>query len=162
VAADSTTVTDFDRRVQSFVDLRDKLDAEVSKLPDKATPQQIDTHQRELGVTVAKARAQARQGDIFSPTMQKYIRGVVQRVIDGPAGATIKASFMDENPMSVKLGVNARYPDTIPMSTMPPDILAALPPLPKDLEYRFVGNRLILLDVQSHLIVDFVENTFAL
>jgi len=46
------------------------------------------------------------------------------------------------------------------MSTMPPDVLAALPKLPENLEYRFVGNRLILLDVEAHLVVDFVENTF--
>jgi hypothetical protein len=162
VSADSTTVTDFDRRVKDFIQLRDTLDRSVTKLPDKASPQQIDTHQRELGTAVAKARSNSRQGDVFIAPMQKYIRGVVRRVIEGPDGPTIKASLMDENPMAVKLGVNARYPDTIPMSTMPPDILAALPPLPKDLEYRFVGNRLILLDVQSHLIVDFVENTFDL
>jgi hypothetical protein len=46
------------------------------------------------------------------------------------------------------------------MSTMPPDVLAALPKLPDDIQYRFVGNRLILFDVQSHLVVDFVDNTF--
>ena len=162
VAADSTSVADFNQRVQDVVDLRDRLDAKLAKLPDKASPQQIDTHQRELAAAITQARSQARQGDVIVPAMQKYIRGVVRRVIDGAGGASIKASFMDENPMQVKLGVNARYPDTIPMSTMPPDILAALPPLPKDLEYRFVGNRLILLDVQSHLILDYVENTFDL
>ena len=58
--------------------------------------------------------------------------------------------------MGVKVAVNGRYPDAMPMSTMPPDMLAALPTLPEDLEYRFVGNRLMLLDVQSHLIIDFV------
>ena len=162
VAADSTTVGEFDQRVKDFVDLRGKLNSQLSKLPDKASPQQIDRHQRDLASAVAKARAQSQPGDVFIPAMQKYIRGVVRRVISGPDGPRIKESFMDENPMTVKIGVNQRYPDTIPMSTMPPDILAALPPLPEDLEYRFVGNRLILLDVQSHLVIDFVENTFDL
>jgi hypothetical protein len=83
-------------------------------------------------------------------------------VLGGPEGPQIKASLMDENPMQVELSVNGRYPDTIPMSTMPPDLLAALPPLGKDLEYRFVGNRLVLLDLQSHLIIDFVTNAFDL
>ena len=162
VAADSTTVKDFEQRVKDYIALRTALEEAVSKPPDKATPKQIDTHQRELGAAIAKARSQSRQGDIFILAMQKYIRGVVRRVIDGPQGAGIKASLMDENPMQVTLGVNARYPDTIPMSTMPPDLLAALPPLAEDLEYRFVGNRLILLDVRSHVIVDFVDNTFDL
>jgi hypothetical protein len=44
------------------------------------------------------------------------------------------------------------------MSTMPPDILAALPQLPEELEYRFVGDRLILLDTKAHVIVDYVDD----
>jgi hypothetical protein len=83
-------------------------------------------------------------------------------VLAGPDGPKIRASLMDENPMGVKIAVNDRYPDTVPMATMPPDVLAALPKLPDDIQYRFVGNRLILFDVQSHLIVDFVDNTFDL
>jgi hypothetical protein len=162
VSADSGIVSDFERRVNDFIQLRDTLDRDVSKLSDQATPIQIDKHQRELGVAVARSRAQAKLGDIFNPGMQTYIRGVVKRVLDGPEGPRIKASLMDENPMQVELSINGRYPDTIPMSTMPPDMLAALPPLGKDLEYRFVGNRLVLLDLQSHLIIDFVANTFVL
>ncbi len=162
VSADSGTVSDFDRRVQDFVQLRDTLDRDLAKLPDKATPIQIDKHQRELGAAVARSRAQAKQGDVFVPGMQTYIRGVVRRVLGGPEGPRIKASLMDENPMQADVQINGRYPDTIPMSTMPPDVLAALPPLGKDLEYRFVGNRLVLLDIQAHLIIDYVTNTFDL
>ena len=39
-----------------------------------------------------------------------------------------------------------------------PDLLAALPKLPTEFEYRFVGDRLILLDKHAHLIVDWVDN----
>jgi hypothetical protein len=40
---------------------------------------------------------------------------------------------------------------------MPPQLLASLPKLPEALEYRFIGDRLILLDVHAHLVVDFIE-----
>ena len=162
VSADSGTVEDFDRRVKDFLLLRTTAEKDLGKLPDKASPQQIDAHQRKLAAAVTSARSHAKQGDVFIPSMQKYIRGVVRRVIGGPDGPRIKASLMDENPMDVKFDVNSRYPDTIPMSTMPPDVLAALPPLGDDLEYRFVGNRLVLLDVRSHLIVDYVTDAFDL
>ena len=162
VSADTSTVTDFDRRLKEFIVLRDKAAGGLTKLPDQATPKQIDVHQRDLAAAVSKARASARQGDVFMPAMQKYIRGVVQRVLGGPEGGNIKASLMDENPMKADVRINARYPDTVPMSTMPPDVLAALPTLTDDLEYRFVGNRLVLLDIRSHLIIDFVTDTFAL
>jgi hypothetical protein len=40
---------------------------------------------------------------------------------------------------------------------MPPQILAALPKLPEDLEYRFIGDRLILLDAHANLVVDYID-----
>jgi hypothetical protein len=155
-----SVVSDFNRRVEEFVALRAQLAGTLTKVPDKATPMQIDAFQRALGALVAKARADAKQGDVFVPEMQTFVRGLIRRVLAGPDGPNIRASLMDENPMGVKIAVNGRYPDNVPMSTMPPDVLAALPKLPKDVEYRFVGNRLILLDLQSHLIVDYVDNTF--
>lgn len=160
VSADNSVVTDFEQRVRDFIKLRDAAEGRVGRIPAGATPEQIVRRQYALGADIAKGRAGAAPGAIFVPGMQIYIRNVVQRVITGPDGAVIKASLMDENPMAARVAINERYPDTIPMSTMPPDILAALPSLPIDLEYRFVGNRLILLDIRSHYVIDFVENTF--
>jgi hypothetical protein len=54
--------------------------------------------------------------------------------------------------------INGQYPDTVPVSTVPPQVLAALPRLPDDVEYRFIGRRLILLDVHSNLIVDYIDD----
>jgi hypothetical protein len=41
---------------------------------------------------------------------------------------------------------------------MPAEVLKALPPLPEELEYRFVGDALILLDAHAHIVVDFFAN----
>jgi hypothetical protein len=37
-------------------------------------------------------------------------------------------------------------------------LLDALPRLPEGLEYRFMGNDLILRDTKANLIVDFINN----
>ena len=37
------------------------------------------------------------------------------------------------------LKVNGRYPDAVPLSTVPPQVLKGLPNLPEELQYRFVG-----------------------
>jgi len=58
----------------------------------------------------------------------------------------------------VNLAVNGVYPTTAPLSTVPPSVLMALPTLPKELEYRFVGRNLILRDTVANLIVDFIPN----
>jgi hypothetical protein len=41
---------------------------------------------------------------------------------------------------------------------MPPEVLAILPELPEELQYRFVDRRLALVDNHAHIIVDFVDN----
>ena len=161
-AAGESVVADFKKRVDNYIALQRQLDRTLTPLPDKATPKQIDAHQRALGALVAKGRNDAKMGDIFVPEMQTFIRGLVRSVLKGPDGPRIKASLMDENPMGVKLTINGRYPDEVPLSTMPPDVLSALPSLPDGLEYRFVGNRLILLDPKAHAVLDIVEDAFDL
>ncbi len=52
--------------------------------------------------------------------------------------------------------VNARYPEDAPLPTVPPNLLASLPQLPEDLEYRILGRNLILRDVHANVIVDFL------
>jgi hypothetical protein len=72
----------------------------------------------------------------------------------------LKASIMDESqadPSAVKLMVNGRYPDTVPLTSVPPQVLQTLPKLTEDLEYRFIGDALILLDVHAHVIADFIQ-----
>jgi hypothetical protein len=124
----------------------------------EATPQQIDSNQRALGKLIQEARANAKPGDIFTPQAQPVIKRLLATVFGGPEGAELKASIMDENPIDVKLTVNGRYPDTVPISTIPPEVLQTLPELTEDLEYRFVGYSLILLDTHAHIIADFVDN----
>jgi hypothetical protein len=41
---------------------------------------------------------------------------------------------------------------------VPPQVLAVLPKLPEELEYRFIGPRLILLDIHAHTVADYIEN----
>jgi len=86
------------------------------------------------------------------------VKRVLGEVLSGPAGKTIKASIMDENPGVPKLVINERYPSSVPLSTMPPEILEPLPELKGELEYRFIGRRLILLDTEADIILDFTGN----
>ena len=158
VNPDAKTIADFQARLKTYLDQHDKLESTLPKLPDKATPQEMDRHQRVFGPMIQKARAGAKQGDLFTPDMQAFIRQITRKTFSGRDGKQMIASIMDENPVGIKISVNGRYPDEVPLSTMPPDLLAALPKLPPEFEFRFVGDRLILLDKHAHLIVDWVEN----
>jgi hypothetical protein len=93
--------------------------------------------------------------------MQQRIRTLLRPVFAGKDGLQIRDEILDkEYKGSVKLAVNARYPDDVPVSTMPPQVLAALPKLPEELEYRFIQNSLILFDQHAHIIADYMDRAF--
>jgi hypothetical protein len=148
----------FETHVKDYMALRQKVEAELPALPKDATPQQIDAHQHALALRIKAARSQAKAGEFFSPEVQALIRKTVEFVLSGSDGPTVKASIMDENPGVPKIVLNERYPSSVPVSTMPPQILAPLPDLPKGLEYRFLGRRLILHDTAADIILDYSDN----
>jgi hypothetical protein len=157
-SADAPVLAEFEARVKEYVALHRKLEATLPKLPKDATPQQIDSHQRALGRLVQQARAGAKPGSIFTPDVRAVVQKLMAQVFGGRDGAALKASIMDENPVGIRLTINGRYPDTVPLSTVPPQVLQGLPRLPEELEFRFIGRHLILMDEHAHLIVDLIEN----
>ena len=151
------TMVSFTERVDAYLKLQKGELAKLPKLKPEATPLEIDQHQRALGAAIAKARAGAKPGDVFTPDMQKVARELMQRVFaNAHDRRELRDSVMDENPTAVRFKVNDRYPDAVPLSTMPPEVLQNLPRLPEGLEYRFVGTALILLDPDAHIVVDYV------
>jgi hypothetical protein len=145
-------------RLTAYVELHRRLEATLPSVPKSATPEQIDRNQRKLEILVRDARAGAKPGDLFTPEARPVILRLLATVFGGPEGAQLKASIMDENPVGIKLAVNGRYPDNVPISTVPPEVLQTLPQLAEDMEYRFIGDRLILMDVHAHLVADFIED----
>jgi hypothetical protein len=158
VNADARALSQFEARLKDYVALHKKLEDTLPRLKKESTPQEIDTHQRGLAQLIQNARKGAKPGDIFTPASQMVVRKLMTRVFGGPEGKALRASVMDENPVAVKVTVNSRYPDTVPLSTVPPQVLQGLPKLEEEMEYRFIGNQLILMDVHAHLIADLIEN----
>ena len=160
VNADAKAVAGFLDRVNQYVAVHQKLENSLPKLSKESTPEQIDTHQRALAKMIQDARKDAKPGDLFTPESQAVFKQLLAKVLGGPDGAALKASVMDENPGVPGLKVNDRYPDTVPVSTIPPQVLEGLPKLPEEMEFRFVGNDLILMDTHAHLVADIVKDAF--
>jgi hypothetical protein len=160
VNPDAKALAGFLDRVNEYVRVHQKLEATLPHLPKDATPQQIDKNQRALGQLIRNARRTAKQGDIFTRESQAVVKRLLARVFGGPDGPALKASIMDENPGVPKIVVNERYPDEVPLSTIPPQVLEGLPKLPEEMEFRFVGNSLVLMDVHAHIIADFIPDAF--
>jgi len=158
VNQDAQILAALDKRLKDYAAFHEKLHSTLPPLSNDATPADIDKNQRALGALVQKARRNADRGDIFGPTARAMIRRILARALTGPDGAKLRASIMDENPGPLKIRVNSRYPDAAPRSSVPPQILQLLPKLPEDLDYRFIGDRLLLVDLHAHIVVDFIES----
>lgn len=158
VNADARALESMLQRINEYAALHKKIEEALPKLSKESSPEQIDKNQRALARLIQENRRGAKPGDIFTPDAQGVVKRLLVRVFSGPDGAALRASVMDENPGTMKLSVNDRYPDTVPLSTVPPQVLQGLPKLPEEMEYRFIGRHLILMDVHAHIIVDLIHN----
>jgi len=141
---------DFSERVSRYVELRTSLERGSPKLAVTDDPGEIRRAQGALANKMRRARVGARQGDIFSSTISAEFRHVLLLETTPATMATI----MDENPGDLLRRINRAYPTGKPRASVPAGILALLPTLPDDLQYRFVGRALILIDTRTNLILD--------
>ena len=159
--ADAKALATMNDRIKDYLAVHDKIEKALPKLSKEASPQEIDRNQREFEQRLRAERASAKQGDIFTADAEPVIRRLLAAVFAGPEGKQLKSSIMDENvvdPVQLKVRVNSRYPDSVPLTTVPPQVLQTLPELTEDLEYRFVGDWLVLLDSHAHLIADYLKD----
>jgi hypothetical protein len=146
--------------VKEYADLRSDLAKKTPKLKRTDDPNQIMTAEAVLAHQIRFARANAKPGDIFTPATQAMFRRLLNPTMKGSEGVENKEAIKEDAPPATKISfkVNAEYPKEQPLSTVPPDVLKALPPLPEGLEYRFAGKHLLLYCAQGNLIVDYMLN----
>jgi hypothetical protein len=155
VNPDAKALAEFQEEIYEYVALHKKLEQTLPALPKEAPSEAIDQHQQALARLIQEARKGKKVGDIFESDVRPVLRRLLHGVFSGPEGRQLREAVMDENPgAAVKLQVNAQYPSGVPRSSMPAQVLKVLPPLPPELEYRFVGDQLILLDSHAAIIVD--------
>jgi len=144
-----SVVADFSARVWSYADLRSALE---NGLPLTVTddPAEIRRAVQALAERIRVARAGAQQGEIFTPTISVEFK----RVLLLEVNTNTWAAIMDDKPGEFSNQINGTYPEERPLSTVPPNVLAVLPALPDDIQYRFVGRHLILLDTRAGVILD--------
>jgi hypothetical protein len=161
VNPDAGLMADFTKRVDTYVKLRDEAERAAPDLERTKQPQEIVTAEKSIGHNVRAARASAKQGDIFTPATQAMFKRLLRPPLaKGSEAADNKAIIKDDapQPKEVPFKVNGEYPKNAPLGTVPPDVLRSLPPLPEDVQYRFVGRHLILYDAKANLIIDYMLN----
>lgn len=146
---DAETLAEFNRRVEDYAALRDRLEAGLPPLVMTDNPDEIEMFEHRLAERIDHARG-SRRGQLFVAPMEGQMKRMLRAQVDA---ATI-AAIMDDGPSEFDVDVNDTYSKKRSLGTMPPKLLLLLPDLPRDLQYRFVGRHLILYDVRANIIVD--------
>ena len=147
---------DLQARAKQYLEFRKKVAGNSPK--STSTPSKITSAQSELANKIRIARAGAKQGEIFTPEIAAYFRRLLHPEAKEPG---TKELMKEDKLGTVPFKINGPYPDKEPLGTVPPNVLASLPPLPKDIDYRFVGKHLILRDVRANMIIDYIANAIS-
>jgi hypothetical protein len=150
-------LADFQKRLDAYLQLRAELAKKLEPLSPTASAADLQARQQALAAALKTARAGARQGDLIPEAVQDQIRKTVRADFRRRRAAEKRAAFAEvpEGPLP---GINNTYPAHAALPTVPPLLLASLPPLPDNLQYRFFGRHVVILDADVQIIVDYVLN----
>ena len=157
-ATEQRVIDDFKKRVDHYEDVSGKLEKEVYPATPELDANTIHARQKELASRIVKALPEWRQGAIFTPEISAFFKARIAEVIAGPEGANVKGAIFDDAPGDMAIKVFTEYPAGVPIATLPAQMLKLFPALPKELEYRFLGPNLILMDIAAFLIVDVIPD----
>jgi hypothetical protein len=159
---DEAAVAAFEARVAAYVELHRRLEGPLPTLGISDDLDKVHAAMAALARQVRDARPNARQGDVFSPDVSRVFRARIGQCLCPDDLQEIRAEQDEHLPRRVPpLRVNGTWPHDAPFSYVPPQLLAALPPLPVELQYRIIGRALVLWDHHADLIVDFIPGAFA-
>jgi hypothetical protein len=159
----------FEERVNQYVTLHRLLEAPLPPLRTTRDMGQLQMRVRALALWIRTARANAHHGDLIRPDVARMFRRRIATCLPPAEWAAIladNAGAAEEDdqegvpPAPPALQVNMAWPEQVPFGFVPPQLLAALPRLPAELQYRIIGNALVLWDHHANLIVDFMPDAF--
>lgn len=154
-------IQDFEKRVTDYMKLHNQIESKLPRLKPTVSPAMIARHAHDLARGIRMARHETAAGNIFTPEISAEFRRLIGMAMQGQDAAHIRESLRRAEPVRLRLRVNHTYPASVPLQSTPPSLLLNLPALPKDLDYRLVGNTLILRDVKANLIVDLMPNAIS-
>src|SRR5689334_14305436 len=146
---------------RDYAALHRRIEQQLPQFQINSNPDTIRRAVAAMTDAMRVARAGARQGDFFTPALAAELRVRINDALleRGLTSEDIRfAEWLDGiNPSTARLAVNDTFPWALG-SAMFPCVTAALPPLPPELQYRVVGNTLVLIDIHASLIVDLLPH----
>ena len=156
VNVDAAAMAEFQKRLQAYLELRESLANKIRPLSPTADSAELTTRQGALAAAMKTARAKAKPGDLIPPGVAKQIAEIVRAdFLNRRKGATTAA--LSEVPQTRPV-INKSYPPGEALPTVPPLLLGNLPKLPDNLQYRYYGRHLVILDGDLQIMTDYVAD----
>ena len=150
----------FEARVDEYWALHRRLERLVAPERPFFDPRADHAARLALADLLRAARPGAAEGDLFTADVAEVFRIRIMHALRATHRSVAelrRAAEEDEWPGLPPPVVSGAF-DWRWNSVMWPSILFALPPLPADLEYRFVGDDLLLVDIHANLVVDILRD----
>ena len=150
-------IATFENATHDYALMHRRLERPIGSIEFGTPVPEINRIMQELAAAIRAERIDARQGDLFTPAVGHVLGARINhalleyRYTAEDVRAAGRVDGVDYQ--RVRLQVNDTFP-WILAAAMFPCVIAALPPLPPELQYRFVGDDLVLIDVHASLIVD--------
>ncbi len=152
----SPAFEEFTQRVQDYLRVRKGLPS-LPRRKNTKQRQEIVARQVALAQKIREARPNAKQGDIFTSEISTQFKRVIGSKLHGANAPAVRKTIRQGEPLiNASLSVNAGYPDRLPLTTVPPTLLLALPQLPQEVAYRIVGHFFVLEDIEARIVIDFI------
>ena len=154
--ADAAAIEQFHAEIEKYLEVRRGLLDEVPGPKAESTAVELNNASDALAAAIRRRRPDTKPGAIFTPTIAEALRRRISAAVRAANLEPVLAGIDDEGVGIARPSVYLRFPAAAQLATMPPSLLAALPELPKELEYRIVGTYLVLRDIDAALVLDFI------
>lgn len=164
-AEDEKTIDLFLKDAKAYLVIEHNAPSEA-KLKPTTDIAELGRRRKELRQIIVAARPNAKQGDLFTPPVANLFRKQLALAMDGEDGKAVRRTLQNAEPaaaaQSTQIAVNRDYPNQNgqPLQSVPATVLQCLPILPKGLDYRMVGDILVLRDTEANLVVDYLPNAY--
>jgi hypothetical protein len=154
---ETRAIVEFERAADDYAFMHRRIERRQPPIEVTADVDALRRSIASMAEAIRVARPNAREGDLFAAPVRPILRA---RIVKAMRLHDVTVAALNEEAADAPLAdlaVNGDMPWR-QTGSMPPCVLEVLPPLPPELQYRFVGADLVLVDVHASLIVDILRD----
>ena len=148
---------EFQQRLNDYLELREELSKKLKPLSPTPSAAELTARQEALAAAIRTSRKMAKPGDLVPQAAAAHIANVCLEDFHF-RNPQAKRATLQEVPRAPRPAINRTFPEDAALPTVPPLLLSKLPQLPDNLQYRFYGRHIVILDGDTQIIVDYVPN----